>query len=328
MPADMRARLGQVELPNPVLAAAGCAGAGRELAQFLDVARVGAIISKSIMTEPRTGNPAPRLAETPSGLLNSVGLQGPGIDAFLQRDLPWLLSRGARVVVSVAGQTIREYAALASRLSDAAGVSAVEINLSCPNAEDAGRLFALDPATAGSVVAAVRGSLRYDIPVFAKLSPDVTDIVAVAGACVAAGADGLSLINVLLGMVIDPARLRPALAGAYGGLSGPAVRPVAVRCVWQVREAFPDVPIIGTGGVRTGRDALELLLAGASLVGVGTAIVHDPSACSRVARELEEELGALGADQVADVIGQAHGARGRAGGGLVNGPGEASRQTG
>ena len=320
MPADLRAKLGPVELPNPVLAAAGCAGAGRELAQFLDVARVGAIISKSIMTEPRTGNPAPRLAETPSGLLNSVGLQGPGIDAFLQRDLPWLLSHGARVVVSIAGQTVREYGALASRLSDAAGVSAVEINLSCPNAEEAGRLFALDPATAGSVVAAVRGSLRYDIPVFAKLSPDVTDIVTMASACVAAGADGLSLINVLLGMVIDPARLRPVLAGAYGGMSGPAVRPIAVRCVWQVAEAFPDVPIIGTGGVRTGRDALELLLAGAWMVGVGTAIVHDPSACSRVARELEEELAALGADQVADVIGQAHGDRGRVLGGLVNGP--------
>ena len=306
MPADMRARLGPLELPNPVLAAAGCAGAGRELAQFIDVARVGAIISKSIMTEPRTGNPAPRLAETPSGMLNSVGLQGPGIDAFLQRDLPWLLSHGARVVVSIAGQTVREYGALAARLSDAAGVSAVEINLSCPNAEDAGRLFALDPTTAGSVVAAVRASLRHDIPVFAKLSPDVTDIVAVAGTCVAAGADGLSLINVVLGMAIDPATMRPALAGAYGGLSGPAVRPVAVRCVWQVAEAFPDVPIIGTGGVRTGRDALELLLAGAWMIGVGTAIVHDPSACSRVVRELEEELAAIGADQVADVIGQAH----------------------
>ncbi|HLK73315.1 MAG TPA: dihydroorotate dehydrogenase [Streptosporangiaceae bacterium] len=317
MPADMRARLGQLELPNPVLAAAGCAGAGRELAQFIDVARVGAVISKSIMTEPRTGNPAPRLAETPSGLLNSVGLQGPGIDAFLQRDLPWLLSHGARAVVSIAGQTVREYGTLAARLSDAAGVSAVEINLSCPNAEEAGRLFALDPATAGSVVAAVRASLRHDIPVFAKLSPDVTDIVAVAEACVGAGADGLSLINVVLGMAIDPGTMRPALAGAYGGLSGPAIRPVAVRCVWQVAEAFPGVPIIGTGGVRTGRDALELLLAGASLIGVGTAIVHDPSACSRVVRELEEELAAIGADQVADVIGQAHGAHGRLARGLA-----------
>lgn len=307
MPVDMRARLGGAELPNPVLAAAGCAGAGRELAQFIDVNRVGAIISKSIMTEPRAGNPSPRLAETPSGLLNSVGLQGPGIDAYLQRDLPWLLSRGARVVVSIAGQTFREYGTLAARLSDAAGVSAVEINLSCPNAEDAGRLFALDPQTAGTVVARVRGSLRYDIPVFAKLSPDVTDIVAVAGACVAAGADGLSLINVMLGMAIDPGTLRPALAGAYGGLSGPAIRPVAVRCVWQVREAFPDLPIIGAGGVRTGRDALELLLAGASMVGVGTAIIHDPSACSRVLRELEEELAAIGVDRVADVVSQAHG---------------------
>ena len=307
MPADMRARLGPVELPNPVLAAAGCAGAGRELAQFVDVARVGAVISKSIMTEPRTGNPAPRLAETPSGLLNSVGLQGPGVDAFLQRDLPWLLSRGARVVVSIAGQTVREYGALASRLSDAAGVSAVEINLSCPNAEDAGRPFGLDPATAGAVVAAVRGSLRYDVPVLAKLSPDVTDIAAVAGACLASGADGLSLINVLLGMAIDARTMRPALAGAYGGLSGPAIRPVAVRCVWQVREAFPGVPIIGTGGVCTGRDALELLLAGASMVGVGTAIIHDPSACSRVLRELEEELAALGVDRLADIVGQAHG---------------------
>ena len=307
MPVDMTARLGPVDLPNPVLAAAGCAGAGRELAQFIDIARVGAVVSKSIMTEPWTGNPAPRLAETPSGLLNSVGLQGPGIDAFLQRDLPWLLSRGTRVVVSIAGQTVREYGLLASRLADAAGVSAVEINLSCPNAEDAGRLFALDTGAAGTVVGAVRGSLRVDIPVFAKLSPDVTDIVAIAGACVATGADGLSLVNVLAGMAIDPGTMRPALAGAYGGLSGPAIRPVAVRCVWQVREAFPDLPIIGTGGVRTGRDALELLLAGASMIGVGTAMIHDPSACSRVLRELEEALAAGGVDRVADIIGQAHG---------------------
>jgi dihydroorotate dehydrogenase (NAD+) catalytic subunit len=307
VPIDMRAKIGLVELPNLVLTAAGCAGAGRELAQFVDVARVGALISKSIMAEPRTGNPAPRLAETPSGMLNAVGLQGPGIDAFLQRDLPWLLSRGARVVVSIAGQTIREYAELAARLSDTAGVTAVEVNLSCPNAEDAGRLFALDPQRAGSVITAVRGSARYDIPVFAKLSPDVTDIVAVASACIAAGAEGLSMINTLLAMTIDPGTMRPALAGTYGGLSGPAIRPVAVRCVWQVREAFPGVPIIGMGGVRTGRDALELLLAGASAIAVGTELMHDPSACSRVLRELEEELAALGVDRAADVIGQAHG---------------------
>ena len=311
MPADMRARLGQTELPNLVLAAAGCAGAGRELAQFVDVARVGALISKSIMAEPHTGNPAPRLAETPSGLLNSVGLQGPGVDAFLQRDLPWLLSRGARVVVSIAGHSIREYAGLATRLSDTAGVTAIEVNLSCPDAEDAGQPFALDPRRSGSVIAAVRGSARHDIPVFAKLSPDVTDIVAVAGACVTAGADGLSLVNTLLGMAIDPATMRPVLAGKYGGLSGPAIRPVAVRCVWQVRAAFPAVPIIGTGGVRTGRDALEMLLAGATMIAVGTEILHDPSSCSRVLRELEEELAALGVDRAADVVGRAHGAMAR-----------------
>ena len=263
------------------------------------------------MAEPHTGNPAPRLAETPSGLLNSVGLQGPGVDAFLQRDLPWLLSRGARVVVSIAGQTTREYAGLATRLSDTAGVTAIEVNLSCPDAEDAGQPFALDPRRSGSVIAAVRGSARYDIPVFAKLSPDVTDIVAVAGACVTAGADGLSLVNTLLGMAIDPATMRPVLAGKYGGLSGPAIRPVAVRCVWQVRAAFPAVPIIGTGGVRTGRDALEMLLAGATMIAVGTEILHDPSSCSRVLRELEEELAALGVDRAADVVGRAHGAMAR-----------------
>jgi dihydroorotate dehydrogenase (NAD+) catalytic subunit len=306
MAVDMRSRLGHVELPNPVVAAAGCAGAGRELAQFFDVARIGALTTKSIMTEPRTGNPTPRLAETPSGLLNSIGLQGPGIDAFLQRDLPWLLTRGAHVIVSIAGSSVREYAELATRLSDAAGVTAIEVNLSCPNAEDAGHLFALDPAAAGHVVAAVRGNARYDIPVYAKLSPDVTDIVPVAAACVSAGADGLCLIGTVLGMTIDPIRMRPALAGMYGGLSGPAIRPVAVRCVWQVHEAFPDVPVIGTGGVQTGRDALEFLLAGAGLVGIGTEILHDPSACSRVLRELEEELAAMGVERVTDIVGQAH----------------------
>ena len=311
MPADLRARLGHVELPSPVLTAAGCAGTGRELAQFIDVAKVGAIVTKSIMIEPRAGRPTPRTAETPSGMLNAVGLQGPGVDAFLQRDLPWLLSRGARAVVSVAGGTVREYAELASRLSDAAGVTAIEVNLACPNAENRGQVFAWQPDAAARVVEAVRRCARYDIPVFAKLSADVTDIVAVARSCVAAGADGLSMINTLLGMVIDTETMRPAVAGVTGGLSGPAIRPVAVRCVWQVRQALPDVPIIGIGGVRTGRDALELILAGASLVAVGTAIFHDPSACARIQHELEEELTRRGAERLADVMGLAHQPAGR-----------------
>jgi len=336
MPVDLRTRLGQLELPSPVLAASGCAGAGRELAQFTDVARIGAVITKSVTLEPRAGNPAPRLTETPSGMLSSPGLQGPGIDGFLQRDLPWLLSRGARAVVSIAGHTIREYAELAVRLSDAAGVSAIEVNLGCPDAAAAGRPFALDATAAGQVVAQVRGSARYDIPVFAKLSPEVTDIVSVARACVSSGADGLSLVNAVPGMAIDPVSFRPALSGMFGGLSGPAIRPLAIRCVWQVREAFPDVPVIGTGGVRTGRDGLEFLLAGAAMVAVGTVLFHDPSACSRIQRELEEELVARGIDRVSEVVGRAHDGAGAvadrhswalAGAGAVAGGGSILRAT-
>jgi dihydroorotate dehydrogenase (NAD+) catalytic subunit len=167
-------------------------------------------------------------------------------------------------------------------------------------------VFACDPGAAAAVIEAVRARIRYDVPVFVKLSPDVTDIVTIAGACVAAGADGLSMINTLLGMAIDAKTLRPALAGVTGGLSGPAIRPIAVRCIWQVHEAFPDVPIIGMGGVRTGWDALELMLAGASTVSVGTAIFHDPSACPRIVRELEEELASRGIERAADVVGLAH----------------------
>ena len=261
------------------------------------------------MLGPRSGRPTPRMAETPSGMLNSIGLQGPGIDAFLQRDLPWLLSRGARAVVSIAGGTVAEYAELAGRLSDAAGVTAIEVNISCPNVEHRGQVFACDPTASAQVIEAVRSRARYDIPVFAKLSPDVTDIVAIARSCVQAGADGLSMINTLLGMVIDTDTMRPRLAGLTGGLSGPAIRPVAVRCIWQVREALPKVPIIGMGGVRTGLDALELIAAGASMVSVGTTIFHDPSACARILRELEDELTARGVERLADVIGLAHEAR-------------------
>jgi dihydroorotate dehydrogenase (NAD+) catalytic subunit len=313
MGTDLRTRLGHVELPNPVLTASGCAGSGRELAQFFDVSKIGAVVTKSVQLAPRAGRPTPRMAETPSGMLNSIGLQGPGIDAFLQRDLPWLLSRGARAVVSIAGSTVEEYAELAARLSDAAGVTAIEVNISCPNVEHRGQVFACDAAASAAVIDAVRGRTRYDIPVFAKLSPDVTDIVAIAGACVAAGADGLSMINTMLGMAIDTETMSPALAGTTGGLSGPAIRPVAVRCIWQVREALPDVPIIGMGGVRTGKDALELILAGAGMVAVGTAIFHDPSACARILRELDDELARRGIDRLSEVIGLAHEPRAAAG---------------
>ena len=305
MAVDLRSRLGHVELPNPIMTASGCAGAGRELAQFMDVSRIGAFVTKSVMLGPRAGRPTPRMAETPSGMLNSIGLQGPGIDAFLQRDLPWLLSRGARAVVSIAGSTVAEYAELAARVSDAPGVTAIEVNISCPNVEHRGLVFAASPDDSAAVIEAVRGQARYDLPVFAKLSPDVTDIVAVAKACVSAGADGLSMINTLLGMVIDTDTMRPHLAGLTGGLSAPAIKPIAVRCIWQVREALPGVPIIGMGGVRTGQDALELILAGASMVSVGTTLFHDPSACVRILRELEEELTVRGVQRLVDMVGLA-----------------------
>jgi dihydroorotate dehydrogenase (NAD+) catalytic subunit len=306
VPVDLRTRLAHVELPNPILTASGCAASGRELAQFFDVAKIGALVTKSVMLAPRAGRPTPRMAETDSGMLNSIGLQGPGIDAFLQRDLPWLLSRGARAVVSIAGGSVEEYAELAARLSDAPGVTGIEVNISCPNVEDRGKVFACHPDASAAVIEAVRRNARYDIPVFAKLSPDVTDIVAIARACVDAGADGLALINTLLGMSVDPDTMRPVLAGITGGLSGPAIRPVAVRCIWQVRAALPDVPIIGMGGVRSGRDALELILAGADMVSVGTVIFHDPSACPRILRELEDELAKRGVERLRDVIGLAH----------------------
>ncbi|MEN3357316.1 MAG: dihydroorotate dehydrogenase catalytic subunit [Mycobacteriales bacterium] len=305
-PVDLSTALGPLQLPNPVLTASGCAAAGRELAPFFDPAELGAVTTKSVQLLPRSGRATPRMAETASGMLNSIGLQGPGIEAFCEHDLPWLAERGARAVVSIAGSTVDEYAELAGRLRGAAGVAAVEVNISCPNVEDRGQVFACDPDAAARVVAAVRRESSPLVPVLAKLSPDVTDIVAIARSCVAAGADGLSLVNTLLGLVIDPDTQRPALAGRTGGLSGPAIRPVAVRCVWQVHAALPAVPIVGMGGIMTGLDALQFVLAGASAVAVGTAIFHDPKAPVRILAELRDALTARGFRRLADAVGYAH----------------------
>ena len=303
---DLTTTLGPLTLPNPVLTASGCAAAGRELDQFFDVAALGAVVTKSIMLEPRSGRATPRMAETPSGMLNSIGLQGPGIEHFLGHDLPWLQGKGARAVVSIAGGSVEEFAELATLLRGAPGLAAVEVNISCPNVANRGLVFACDPRASGEVVAAVRAATSPAVPVFAKLSPDVTDVVAIARSCLAAGADGLSLINTLLGMAIDTDTMRPVLAGVTGGLSGPAIRPVAVRCIWQVHAALPDVPIIGMGGVRTGRDALELIVAGASAVSVGTAVFNDPSAPVRVLRELRHALVTRGFATVSEAVGLAH----------------------
>ncbi len=304
---DMSTRLGNFELPNPVLTASGCAGAGQELAQFFDLAQIGGVVTKSIMLKARSGRATPRMAETPSGMVNSIGLQGPGVDQFLAKDLPWLVEQGARAVVSIAGVSVDDYAKLATKLRDSGGASMIEVNISCPNVEDRGQVFACDPKAAFSVVQAVRRATKGDVPIFAKLSPDVTDIVEIAAACVDAGADGLSMTNTLLGMVIDTDTLRPTLAGVTGGLSGPAIRPVALRCVWQVHAAMPDVPILGMGGIRTGLDALQFVLAGASAVSIGTEVFHDPTAPVRVLAELTTALASRGFSRFTDAIGLAHG---------------------
>ncbi len=302
---DLTTTLAGVGLPNPVLTASGCSAAGRELEPYLDVADLGAVVTKSVLLRPRSGRATPRMAETPSGMLNSIGLQGPGIEAFLDHDLPWLAARGARAVVSIAGGSVEEFAALARRLAGAPGLALLEVNISCPNVASRGQVFACDPRAASDVVRAVKA--EAGVPVLAKLSPDVTDIVAIARACVYAGADGLSMINTLLGMVIDTDTLRPVLGGITGGLSGPAIRPVAVRCVWQVHAALPEVPILGMGGILTGLDALQFLLAGASAVSVGTAVFHDPRAPVRVLAELRAELDRRGIGSLAEVVGAAHG---------------------
>lgn len=307
MNADIRTRLGSLELPNPVVTAAGCAGSGRELAQFFDVAEIGAITTKSLMLEPRAGRPAPRMAETPSGMLSTIGLQGPGVDVFLERDLPWLLSRGGRAIVSIAGSGTGEFGELARRVSDTEGVAAIEVNLSCPDPTDpAGRHFADDPDQAAAVVQTVRSHARSDLPVLAKIAVDVPDVLKLAEACVGARADGLTMINTLRGMSVDTRTLRPAVTGGMGGLSGPAIRPLAVGCVYRVHEAFPDVPIVGVGGVRTGSDVLEFMAAGASAVAVGTVNFSDPSACTRVLREFTETLETLGMSKASDLVGAAH----------------------
>lgn len=303
---DIATTLGVARFTAPVFTASGCAAAGRELEPFFDLKAIGGVVTKSIMMNPRSGRATPRMAETPSGMLNSIGLQGPGVEAFIAKDLAWLRERGIPAVVSIAGGTVEEYSALANRLRHEPGIAALEVNISCPNVESRGLVFACDPIASAQVIKAVRRNTNSTVPVLAKLSPDVTDIVDVAGAVLAAGADALSMINTTLGVVIDTDTMRPALAGITGGLSGPAIRPVAVRAVWQVHAAMPDVPILGMGGIRSGLDALQFILAGASAVSVGTAVFNDPSAPMRVQNELAAALAERGFGSLKDAVGYAH----------------------
>jgi dihydroorotate dehydrogenase (NAD+) catalytic subunit len=288
-----------VELRNPVMTASGTAGYADELASFFDPAAIGAMVVKSLAAFEWAGNPAPRLHPTPQGMLNAVGLQGPGIPHWLADDLPRLLDRGATVVASIWGRTVDEYRRAADLLAGAPdGVVAVEVNLSCPNLEGRGSIFAHDPVLSAEVVAA---TAACDRPRWAKLSANTDRIVEVAASVSDAGADAVTLINTLLGLVYDRTTWRPVLGNGGGGLSGRAIHPVAVRAVHDVHAAMPDLPIVGVGGVASGWDAIELLLAGASAVQVGTANFADPRTCPRVRDEIAAILHDRGIHRVIDL---------------------------
>lgn len=306
MSLDFSTTLGGAWFPTPLFTASGCASSGKELAQFFPLREIGAVVTKSIMLKARAGRPTPRMAETPSGMLNSIGLQGPGIDVFLIEDIPWLASQGARIIVSIAGETAEEYGVLARKLRGVSGISAVEVNISCPNVENRGLVFACDPNSAAEVVKNVRGIIGGDLPILAKLTPDVTNIAQIAASVINSGADGIAMINTVLGMVINTETMKPHLGGRTGGLSGPAIRPIAVRAIYQVREALPNVSILGMGGVTSGKDAFEMILAGASGVSVGTASFGDPSAVYRIQNELREILNTKGFSSVKEAVGFAH----------------------
>jgi dihydroorotate dehydrogenase (NAD+) catalytic subunit len=308
---DLAVELAGIAMANPITTASGCFASGPEIDRFYDVTDLGAIVVKSITPEPREGLPTPRMAETPGGMLNAIGLQNPGIDAWLERDLPWLKARGAKVIASIAGKTVDDFREVARKLkrqqpasSAVGGVVGIEVNLSCPNVEHRGLVFACSPDDSAEVIAAV--AREADVPVFAKLTSDVTDIVAIARSVVDAGADGLTLINTLLGMAIDPETGKPQLSNTYGGLSGPAIRPVAVRNVHQVHQALPEVPIIGCGGVRTVHDVIEFVRAGATAVAVGTATFIDPFAAKLLVDDLRGWLAQRGIRSLAELHGKVH----------------------
>lgn len=302
MSADISIDLAGVRLKSPVVTASGCFASGKEVSEFVDLRLIGAVVVKSMTIEPWSGKPTPRMAETPSGMLNAIGLQNKGVDHFLAVDLPWLRDLGVPVIASIAGNTVQEFVQVSERLRRASGIVAVEVNISCPNLEDRNNMFAHDPRATASVIGAVRRS--SDVPVFAKLSPNVTSITEIAQAAVDAGADGLSLINTVVGMAIDIESARPKLAGVMGGLSGPAIRPIAVRAVFEVHRALPHVPIIGMGGIMDHKDAIEFIMAGATAVALGTANFINPTSVVEVGRGIEQFLTIRGLRTVGSLKGQ------------------------
>ncbi len=297
---DLKVRLGPLELSNPVLTASGTFGYGAEAPELTRVERLGGIVTKTVTLEPRSGNPPPRLFETPSGLLNSIGLQNVGVDRFLEQTLPELRSLGPPIVVSIGGRRQEEFVETARRLSGAAGVAALEINISCPNVKEGGLEFCQVPEAAAAVVSAVRKAVR--LPIWAKLSPNVTKIGIVARACEEAGADGITAINTLVGLSVDPRTRRSRLAAGIGGLSGPAIRPVALAKVREVVRST-RLPVIGAGGIVTAEDALEFLVVGATAVQIGTASFRRPGAGAEVVLGIERFLIENGLASVEDLIG-------------------------
>lgn len=278
--------IGGAKLKNPFMSASGCFGYGREFAQIMDLQTLGAIVVKGVSLDPWLGNKGVRVAETPSGMLNAIGLENPGLDYFLENHLPFLLQKDLSVVVNIVGKTLEEYVEVARRLNDTS-VSALEINISCPNVTEGGIAFGTSPEKAYEIISSIRKVT--ELPLWVKLSPNVTDIVEIAKAVEAAGADALTLINTLTGMVIDIETGKPLLGNLTGGLSGPAIKPIAVRMVYQVASKV-NLPIVGVGGITTLNDALEFFMAGASAVQIGSALFRDPLLLERLPKELERYL--------------------------------------
>ncbi|MDP4127185.1 MAG: dihydroorotate dehydrogenase [Bacillota bacterium] len=303
---DLKTQLAGITLKNPVLTSSGTYGFGEEYAAYCPVEALGGITLKGITPLPRLGNPVPRLAETPAGLLNSVGLENPGLEEFLNSYLPMVRKLPTAVIANISGFSLEDYVQIARALQKDSGLAALEVNISCPNVKHGGMHFGTDPRSAEEVIAAVKAST--DLPIIAKLSPNVTDIVEMARAVQQGGADALSLINTLLGMSIDVENQRPVLANTFGGLSGPAIRPVAVRMVWQVFEAV-NLPIIGMGGITTWQDAVEFLLAGATAISIGTGNFVNPQVPQAIIQGIEDYCARRSLASVNELVGRAHKAR-------------------
>jgi dihydroorotate dehydrogenase (NAD+) catalytic subunit len=296
---DMRVAIGGLQLRNPVMTASGTFGYAREFASLVDLNRLGAIIVKGISMQPRLGNPPPRIIETACGMLNAIGLENVGVEKFITEKLPYLRQLDTPVIVNILGDSIGDYVDLAARLDQAQGIAALEVNISCPNVKKGGVAFGTDATMAAAVTSGIRQATK--LPVIVKLSPNVTDVTLIARAVEDAGADGVSLINTLLGMAIDIRSRKPRLANIVGGLSGPAIKPVALRMVWQTARAV-SIPVIGIGGIGTTEDALEFLMAGATAVQVGTANFYQPTAATDIVTGLEQYVHDLGLDNIRTVI--------------------------